>query len=92
METGKRFFFREAWLYDKMKKTVRDFRRNDHEERRSAKKSRSPGFPDDAGRKATQRFKKNVKGKIIKEIIYEEDGKDINDLQENFLNLPINFV
>jgi DNA primase len=48
--------------------------------------------PDDAGRKATQRFKKNVKGKIIKEIIYEEDGKDINDLQENFLNLPINFV
>lgn len=48
--------------------------------------------PDEAGRKATQRFKKNVKGKIIKEIIYEEDGKDINDLQERFLELKTTFL
>lgn len=48
--------------------------------------------PDKAGRKATQRFKENVKGKIIKEIVYEEEGKDINDLQEKFLNLPIVFA
>lgn len=47
--------------------------------------------PDDAGRKATERFKKNVKNKIIKEIQYEEEGKDINDLQEEFLNLNIIF-
>ena len=48
--------------------------------------------PDEAGRKATQRFKQNVKGKIIKEIIYEEDGKDINDLQERFLELKTTFL
>lgn len=48
--------------------------------------------PDEAGRKATQRFKENVKGKIIKEIIYEEDGKDINDLQEKFLQLKTTFL
>lgn len=47
--------------------------------------------PDDAGRKATERFKKNVHGKIIKELQYEEEGKDINDLQEEFLNLNIIF-
>lgn len=47
--------------------------------------------PDEAGRKATTRFKQNVKGKIIKEIVYEEDGKDINDLQEKFLDLDIIF-
>lgn len=48
--------------------------------------------PDEAGRKATERFKQNVKGKIIKEIIYEEDGKDINDLQERFLELKTTFL
>lgn len=48
--------------------------------------------PDEAGRKATQRFKENVKGKIIKEIIYEEEGKDINDLQEKFLHLKTTFL
>lgn len=48
--------------------------------------------PDEAGRKATKRFKENVKGKIIKEIIYEEEGKDINDLQEKFLQLKITFL
>lgn len=48
--------------------------------------------PDEAGRKATQRFKENVKGKIIKEIIYEEEGKDINDLQEKFLELKTTFL
>lgn len=47
--------------------------------------------PDDAGRKATERFKKNVKNKIIKELQYEEEGKDINDLQQDFLNLNIIF-
>lgn len=43
--------------------------------------------PDDAGKKATERFRKNVKGKIIKELEYK-DNKDINDLQKDFLNLP----
>lgn len=47
--------------------------------------------PDDAGRRATERFKKNVKNKIIKELQYEEEGKDINDLQQDFLNLNIIF-
>ena len=47
--------------------------------------------PDEAGRRATERFKKNVKNKIIKELQYEEEGKDINDLQEEFLNLNIIF-
>jgi DNA primase len=41
--------------------------------------------PDEAGRKATERFKKNVHGKIIKELEYT-DARDINDLQEEFLN------
>lgn len=43
--------------------------------------------PDKAGRKATERFRNNVKGKIIKELQYT-DNRDINDLQEEFLNLP----
>lgn len=42
--------------------------------------------PDDAGRNATERFRKNVKGKIIKELKYTDD-RDINDLQKEFLNL-----
>lgn len=46
--------------------------------------------PDDAGRKATERFKKNVHGKIIKELVYT-DNRDINDLQEEFLNCKIIF-
>lgn len=46
--------------------------------------------PDDAGRKATERFKKNVHGKIIKELVYP-DNRDINDLQEEFLNCKIIF-
>lgn len=43
--------------------------------------------PDEAGRKATKRFRQNVKGKVIKELEYVEAGKDINDLQEKFLEL-----
>lgn len=46
--------------------------------------------PDEAGRKATERFRKNVHGKIIKELQYL-DNKDINDLQEEFLNCKIIF-
>lgn len=46
--------------------------------------------PDEAGRKATERFRKNVKGKIIKELVYT-DNRDINDLQEEFLNCKIIF-
>lgn len=46
--------------------------------------------PDDAGRKATERFKKYVHGKIIKELVYT-DNRDINDLQEEFLNCKIIF-
>lgn len=47
--------------------------------------------PDNAGIKAVQRFRKNVPNKIIKEIEYKEVGKDINDLQEDFLKLRIIF-
>ncbi len=43
--------------------------------------------PDAAGRKAVDRFRKNVTNKIIQELDYEEEGKDINDLQEQFLKL-----
>lgn len=46
--------------------------------------------PDEAGRKATERFKKNVHGKITKELVYP-DNRDINDLQEEFLNCKIVF-
>lgn len=46
--------------------------------------------PDDAGRKATERFRKNVHGKIIKELVYT-DERDINDLQQEFLNCKIIF-
>lgn len=46
--------------------------------------------PDDAGRKAKERFKKNVHGKIIKELVYS-DNRDINDLQEEFLKCKIIF-
>ena len=46
--------------------------------------------PDEAGRKATERFRKNVRGKIIKELVYP-DSRDINDLQEEFLNCKIIF-
>lgn len=46
--------------------------------------------PDDAGRKATERFRKNVHGKIIKELVYP-DNRDINDLQEEFLSCKIIF-
>lgn len=46
--------------------------------------------PDEAGRQATERFKKNVHGKIIKELVYT-DNRDINDLQEEFLNCKIIF-
>lgn len=44
--------------------------------------------PDEAGRKATERFRKNVHGKIIKELEYKDD-RDINDLQEEFLDCKI---
>ena len=46
--------------------------------------------PDEAGRKAAERFRKNVHGKIIKELVYP-DNRDINDLQEEFLNCKIIF-
>lgn len=46
--------------------------------------------PDEAGRKGTERFRKNVHGKIIKELVYT-DERDINDLQEEFLNCKIIF-
>lgn len=46
--------------------------------------------PDEAGRKATERFKKYVHGKIIKELVYP-DNRDINDLQEEFLKCKIIF-
>lgn len=46
--------------------------------------------PDEAGRKATERFRKNLHGKIIKELVYT-DNRDINDLQEEFLNCKIIF-
>ncbi len=46
--------------------------------------------PDEAGRKATERFKKYVHGKIIKELVYPDD-RDINDLQEEFLNCKVIF-
>ena len=46
--------------------------------------------PDEAGRKATERFRKNVHGKIIKELVYP-DNRDINDLQEEFLSCKIVF-
>ena len=46
--------------------------------------------PDEAGRKATERFRKNVHGKIIKELVYP-DNRDINELQEEFLNCKIVF-
>lgn len=46
--------------------------------------------PDEAGRKATERFRKSVHGKIIKELVYP-DNRDINDLQEEFLNCKIIF-
>ena len=47
--------------------------------------------PDEAGRRAAERFKKNVQGKIIREVQYQEPDKDINDLQEDFFKLPIIF-
>lgn len=46
--------------------------------------------PDEAGRKAIERFRKNVHRKIIKELVYQDD-RDINDLQEEFLNCKIIF-
>lgn len=46
--------------------------------------------PDEAGRKAKERFRKNVHGKIIKELVYP-DNRDINDLQEEFLKCKIIF-
>ena len=46
--------------------------------------------PDEAGRKAADRFRKNVHGKIIKELVYS-DNRDINELQEEFLNCKIIF-
>lgn len=46
--------------------------------------------PDEAGRKAIERFRKNVHGKIIKELVYP-DNRDINDLQEEFLKCRIIF-
>lgn len=47
--------------------------------------------PDEAGRRAAERFRKNVHGKILREVQYQEPDKDINDLQEDFFKLPIIF-
>lgn len=46
--------------------------------------------PDNAGYKAIQRFRKNVKNKLIKEVIYKDD-RDINDLQEEVKSLEVVF-
>lgn len=46
--------------------------------------------PDDAGYKATQRFRRNVKNKLIKEVVYKDD-RDINDLQEEVKSIEIVF-
>ncbi len=46
--------------------------------------------PDNAGYKATQRFRNNVKNKLIKEVIYKDD-RDINDLQEEVKSLEVVF-
>lgn len=44
--------------------------------------------PDEAGRKATVRCRKALQGyKVLSELDYIEPNKDINDLQEEFLNL-----
>ena len=46
--------------------------------------------PDDAGRAGTIRFRRALgKDKIIKEVQYEKEGVDVNDLDETFFNLPI---
>lgn len=46
--------------------------------------------PDEAGRRATIRFRKALgKYKNIKEVVYEEEGKDVNDLDSDFLKLKI---
>ena len=47
--------------------------------------------PDEAGRKATDRFRCNVTNKIIKEVKYKDSTKDINDLDKDFLKLSIVF-
>ena len=50
--------------------------------------------PDEAGIKATARFRNNIKNKIIKEVQYQQYGKgapDINDLQAKFNDLKIVF-
>lgn len=46
--------------------------------------------PDNAGYKATQRFRINVKNKLIKEVVYK-DNRDINDLQEEVNSLEVVF-
>lgn len=46
--------------------------------------------PDNAGYKATQRFRRNVKNKLIKEVVYKDD-RDINDLQEEVKSLEVVF-
>lgn len=46
--------------------------------------------PDNAGYKATQRFRRNVKNKLIKEVVYK-DNRDINDLQEEVNRLEVVF-
>lgn len=46
--------------------------------------------PDDGGKLGTQRFRKNV-NKIIKEVVYTEPDKDVNDLGKKFLDLDVVF-
>lgn len=43
--------------------------------------------PDNAGKHGTTRLKNNLDNKIVREIKYLDDTKDINDLQEEFLKL-----
>ena len=50
---------------------------------------------DEAGRKSREKIRKNVKGKLIREIDYSSYGncKDINDMsKEQFLNAKIKFM
>jgi DNA primase len=47
---------------------------------------------DDAGRSARQRIRKHIKNKIIKEVVFPSDKKDINDLSKlEYQQLPIIF-
>lgn len=46
--------------------------------------------PDEAGQRGQERFRTNVKNKMIRQVVYP-DNRDINDLQEECKNLKIIF-